>query len=80
MKLALFTVSYCGLWYRGKPLTLIEQIKKAKEIGFDGITIETKRPVAFPPDLDNEKRKNVKELAHSLSIELDTIYPPIGII
>jgi len=48
IRLALFTVSYCGLWYKGKALSLKDQILKAGELGFDGLSIETKRPVALP--------------------------------
>lgn len=73
MKLALFTVTYCGLWYKGSALSLKEQIYKAKELGFDALTIETKRPVAFPLDLNEEQRKEVRELADSLGIELAAV-------
>jgi sugar phosphate isomerase/epimerase len=70
MKLALFTVSYGGVWYPGKALPLKEQILKAKELGFEGLTIETKRPVAFPLDLDKNTRKEVKNFADAQGIEL----------
>jgi len=73
MKLALFTVTYCGLWYNGRALSLKEQIQKAKNMGFDAITIETKRPAAFPPDLDQKARKEIKEYADSLGIELAAV-------
>ena len=51
MKFALLSVSYSGLFYAGSPLSIEQQIYKAKELGFDGLAIETKRPVAFPLDL-----------------------------
>ncbi len=73
IKTALFTVTYCGLWYRGRALSLKEQIKKAKELGFDGITIETKRPVALPCDLDKPARKEVSELAYSYDIRIAAV-------
>jgi sugar phosphate isomerase/epimerase len=73
LKLALFTVTYCGLWYRGEALSLKEQIKKAKELGFDGITIETKRPVALPIDLGRSARKEITELAGSLGITIAAV-------
>ncbi len=66
--LALFTVTYCGLWYKGRALSLKEQIVKASELGFDGISVETKRPVALPCDLDTKTRKEIKELAGSRGI------------
>ncbi len=50
-----------------------EQIRKAKELGFDGITIETKRPVALPCDLDGSARKEVAELACSHDIRIAAV-------
>ena len=35
MKFSLFTVTYAGLFYDGKALTVEQQIHKAKELGFD---------------------------------------------
>ncbi len=34
MKFALLTVTYAGLFYDGKALSLDEQVHKAKELGF----------------------------------------------
>jgi sugar phosphate isomerase/epimerase len=61
MKFALLTVSYGGLFYSGRALSIEDQILKAKALGFDALAIETKRPVAFPIDLkrsDNLKRSD----------------------
>lgn len=73
IKLSLFTVTYCGLWYKGKALSLKEQIEKAKELGFDGISIETKRPVALPCDLNKDARKEMREFADSMGIEIASV-------
>lgn len=70
IKLALFTVSYCGFWYKGKALSMKEQILKAKELGFDGLSIETKRPVALPSDINSRVRKQIAEFADSQKIKL----------
>ena len=70
MKFALLSVSYAGLFYAGKPLSLEEQIRKAKELGFDGLAIETKRPVAFPLDLSKADRARIKTLAADEGIAL----------
>ena len=51
MKFALLTVTYSGLFYSGKALSVEQQIHKAKSLGFEGLAIETKRPVASPLDL-----------------------------
>jgi hypothetical protein len=56
MKFALLTVTYSGLFYSGKPLTLEQQIYKAKQLSFDGLAIETKRPIASPLDLTKATR------------------------
>jgi len=70
IKLALFTVTYCGLWYKGDALSLKEQIVKASEFGFEGISIETKRPVALPCDMSKDLRKEAVELARSRAISI----------
>jgi sugar phosphate isomerase/epimerase len=70
MKFALLTVTYGGLFYKGKALTLEEQIHRAKAFGFDGLAIETKRPVASPLDLSKADRNRVKNLAGDEGIAL----------
>jgi sugar phosphate isomerase/epimerase len=70
MKFALLTVTYSGLFYAGKPLSVEQQIYKARELGFDGLAIETKRPVASPLDLSNATRMRIKEVAADQGIEL----------
>jgi len=70
MKFSLFTVTYAGLFYDGKPLTVEKQIHKAKELGFDGLAIETKRPVASPLDLSKADRARIKSVAANEGIEL----------
>jgi sugar phosphate isomerase/epimerase len=70
MKFALLTVTYAGLFYSGKPLSVEQQIRKAKQLGFDGLAIETKRPVASPLDLTAADRARIKSVAASEGIEL----------
>ena len=70
MKFALLTVTYGGLFYKGKALTLDEQIHRAKEFGFDAIAIETKRPVASPLDLTKSDRLRIKNVAIDEGISL----------
>src|SRR4051812_39155419 len=70
MKFALFSVTYAGLFYAGKALTLEEQIRKASEIGFDGLAIETKRPIASPLDLTRADRARIKSVAADHGIPL----------
>jgi sugar phosphate isomerase/epimerase len=70
MKLALLTVTYSGLFYAGKALSLEEQIRKARALGFDGVSIETKRPVASPLDLGPADRSRIKAVAADEGIAL----------
>ena len=70
MKFALLTVSYAGLFYAGKPLSIEEQITKAKQLGFAGLAIETKRPVACPLDMSKPDRARIKAVAADQGIAL----------
>ena len=73
MKFALLTVTYSGLFYSGKALSVEQQIHKAKALGFEGLAIETKRPVASPLDLNKATRLRIKEVAADQGIELCAI-------
>ncbi len=73
MKFALLTVTYGGLFYKGAALTLEQQIRRAKEIGFDALAIETKRPVASPLDLNKADRIRVRKLADDEGIVICAI-------
>src|SRR4029453_15487071 len=60
MKFAFLSVTYSGQFYNGPALTVLEQIRKAPALGFDGLSIETKRPVASPLDLTRQDRQGMK--------------------
>lgn len=70
MKFALLSVTYGGLFYAGKALSLEQQINKAKELGFDALAIETKRPVASPIDLSKKDRARIRSVADNEGIAL----------
>lgn len=70
MKFSMLTVTYAGLFYAGKPLSVEEQIHKAKAFGFDGLAIEAKRPIASPLDLNKAQRQRIKSVAADTGIEL----------
>jgi len=63
MKFAMLSVTYSGLFYAGKALSLEQQIHKAKDLGFDALSIETKRPIASPLDLTKEQRARLKSIS-----------------
>jgi sugar phosphate isomerase/epimerase len=73
MKFTLLTVTYGGLFYKGRALSLEEQIHRAKELGFDALAIETKRPVASPLDLSKAERSRIKKLAADQGITLSAV-------
>jgi fructoselysine 3-epimerase len=73
MKFALLTVTYSGLFYSGKALSVEQQIHKAKALGFEALAIETKRPVASPLDLNKATRLRIKEVAADQGIDLCAI-------
>ena len=70
MKFGLLTVTYAGLFYDGPALSLEQQIHKAKQLGFDALAIETKRPVASPIDLSASDRARIKAVAADEGIAL----------
>src|SRR5262245_28350628 len=73
MKFALLSVSYSGLFYAGSPLSIEQQIYKCRELGFDGLAIETKRTVAFPLDLTRADRARIKAVAADEGIALAAV-------
>jgi sugar phosphate isomerase/epimerase len=70
MKFALLSVTYSGLFYAGKPMTIEQQIHKAKSLGFEALAIETKRPIASPIDIPKKEREKIKAVAANEGIEL----------
>jgi len=73
MKFALLTVTYSGLFYKGEPFSIEQQIRKAKKLGFDALAIETKRPIASPVDLSKLDRLRIKQIARDEEIDLCAI-------
>lgn len=70
MKVGLYGISYAGIWYRDRVLSVEEFLERAKRFGFDGIEIDGKRPHGFPLDWDVEKRRGFRDLAESKGIEI----------
>lgn len=70
IKVALYSVTFSGVWYDGPSLTIKELIPKAKSMGYDGIEIGAKRPHASPLDLDKQDCTEIRRLADSKGIEI----------
>jgi sugar phosphate isomerase/epimerase len=70
MKLGLYSITYLGLWYRGKELTLAELIGRARDYGYDGIEIDGKRPHGNPLDWPTARCRELRSLANGEGIDI----------
>ena len=70
MKLGLYSITYLGLWYRGKELTLPEMIGRARDYGYDGIEIDGKRPHGNPLDWPTARCRELRSLADGEGIDI----------
>jgi sugar phosphate isomerase/epimerase len=70
MKLGLYSITYLGLWYRGKELTLPEMIARARGYGYDGIEIDGKRPHGNPLDWPTARCRELRALADGEGIDI----------
>ena len=73
MKLGLYSISYSGLWYDGRPLSLQEVIERAKRYGYEGVSISGKRPHGSPLDMNERACAEVREAANEAAVELVAI-------
>ncbi|HIE18538.1 TPA: sugar phosphate isomerase/epimerase [Candidatus Bathyarchaeota archaeon] len=73
MKVCLHSISYAGFFYKGNHIPLKEMIPKAAEMGYEGLEIMAKRPLASPLDVKGDVSKEIKEAADSWGIELPLI-------
>ena len=73
MKVGLYSITYLGCWYKDRPLTWQEVLQKAKDLGFDGVEFDGKRPHANPMDWNQDTRKAVVNRAGELGLELPAL-------
>lgn len=69
-KVGLYSITFLGVWYRGDALTLDELIIKARELGYDGIEIDGKRPHGNPLDMPSSRCRELKRKAGYEGLEL----------
>ena len=69
MKLALFSVSYAGLWGQAA-LGLEDFLRKAKALGYHGVELMGKRPHLSPLDASPERAADLARLARELGLEV----------
>jgi sugar phosphate isomerase/epimerase len=70
MKLGLYSITYLGLWYRGKELGLPQMIRRAKQYGYDGVEIDGKRPHGNPLDWPAARCRELRSLSEGEGIEI----------
>jgi sugar phosphate isomerase/epimerase len=70
MKLGLYSITYLGVWYRGRALTIEELIDRAREYGYEGIEIDGKRPHGNPLDLPRRRCQELQLKARDAGIEI----------
>jgi len=70
MKLGLYSITYLGLWYRGRELTLPEMISRAREYGYDGIEIDGKRPHGNPLDWPTSRCRDLRARADGAGVDI----------
>ena len=73
MKIGLYSITFLGLWYRGKALSLEEVIQRAKEYGYDGIEIDGKRPHGNPLDMPKGRCRELRSMADGEGIEIHAV-------
>ena len=70
MKVGLYSITFLGIWFRGKAATLEEMTKLARKFGYDGIEIDGKRPHGNPLDWPAKRCKELRSLADGEGIEI----------
>jgi sugar phosphate isomerase/epimerase len=70
MKVGLYSITYLGIWYRGRALTPAELVDRAAEQGYDGIELDGKRPHGNPLDWDEGARAAFRERCAARDLEV----------
>lgn len=73
VKLGLYTITYQGIWYNGSALSFEEIAKKAKDLGYDGVELDNKRPLGNPLDLDQKKRDAMRNTLAKYGLEIPCV-------
>jgi len=70
MKVGLYSITFLGIWYQGRGLTIEEVIERAKRYGYDGVELDGKRPHANPLDLPTSRCRELRRIADGEGIEV----------
>jgi sugar phosphate isomerase/epimerase len=75
MKIGIYSITYLGVWYRGDAMPLKGFMRFAKQEGWEGVELDTKRPHAAPMDLSPDDRKELRDLAGELELPIAAVSP-----
>jgi sugar phosphate isomerase/epimerase len=70
LKVGLYSITFLGIWYRGRALSLVEVIDRAKKYGYDGVEIDGKRPHGNPLDMSKDRCQELRKVALGQGIEI----------
>lgn len=70
MKLGLYSITYLGVWYRGRALTMEELIERAQAYGYEGIEIDGKRPHGSPLDWPRRRCQELQLKARDAGLDI----------
>lgn len=74
MKLSLDVIGYGGYFTdKNDKLSLEDSIRRAAKYGYDAACIFAHRPLGFPYDLNQDRRKKIVDLYHELDLEVGAI-------
>jgi sugar phosphate isomerase/epimerase len=73
MKFSLDSVGYGGYFTDGENISLEESMKRASKFGYDAVCIYAHRPIGFPMDFSQDRRKKLKDLAKELDLEFGAV-------
>jgi len=73
LKIGLHSISYAGYFYEGGHVSLRDMIPKAAKMGYEGVEVTAKRPLASPLDVDKHAVKELREVAESHGVEFPII-------
>ncbi|MFB3789191.1 MAG: sugar phosphate isomerase/epimerase family protein [bacterium] len=70
MKVGLYSITYLGLWYRGRELSLEDVIRRAKQYGYEGVEIDGKRPHGNPLDWPARRCQELRKFAEGEGVPI----------
>jgi sugar phosphate isomerase/epimerase len=73
IKLALYGITYLGIWYDGPGLSFEDFVQKAKEFGYDGVELDNKRPQGNPMDISQKRREEMRNVLAKAGLEIPAV-------